>query len=126
MSGDLWEESKDFTWSKELTPDHPEDLSRSHTKDRTWASATANLEESMEERTIDGDTDEDVIEYGTLVARTMEILIDGNTHKDKPREDEKCDQKLEDEEEDDWKDTHMESEEREQSTDTSRCVALRV
>lgn len=78
----------------------------------------------MEEHTIDGDTDEDVHEYGTLVAR--EPTIDGNTHKDKPREDEKCDQKLEVEEEDDWKDTHMESEEPEQSTDTSRCVALRV
>lgn len=78
----------------------------------------------MEEHSIEGATDEDVHEYLTLAAR--EPTIDGNTHLDRPREDEKCDQRLEDEEEDDWKDTHMESEERERRTHTSRCVALQV
>lgn len=97
-SGDHWENSKDFTRSTDQTPDHPEDLSLSHTKDRTWASDRANMEETMEEHTIEGDTDED----GTLVTR------------------------LEDEEEGDWKDTHMESEERNQITDTSRYVVLRI
>lgn len=121
-SGDHWEDSKDFPWSTEQTPDHPEDLSLSHTKDRTRASATAKIVETMEEHTTEGDTDVDVHEHGTPVTR--QPTIDGNTHKDEPREDDKSDQRLEDEEEDDWKDTHMESEERKQNTDKTRYVAL--
>lgn len=117
-SGDRREDLKDFTRSAEATPDHPEDLSLSHTKDRTWTSAPANMEETMEEGTIEGDTDEDVQEQWTLVE--IEATISGNAHQDEPREDEKCDQTLEDEEENDWKDTHMESEGRKQNTDTSR------
>lgn len=78
----------------------------------------------MEERAIEGDKDEDVHERGTLVTR--EPTTDGNTRKDKLREEEKCDQRLEDEEEDDRKDTHMESEERKQNTTTSRYVAPQV
>lgn len=78
----------------------------------------------MEEDIIKVDTDENVQEQGTVVARGL--TISGDTHKDEPREDEKFDQNLEDEEEEDWKDTHMESEERRQKSDTSRYVALPV
>lgn len=120
MSGNRSENSEDFTLMTEQTPDEPEDLSLSHTKDRTLASATANMEGTMGEGTIEGHTDEDVREHETPVTR--EPTIDGN--KDKHREDERCDQRLEDEEEDDWKETHIESEERKQNTDTSRYVAL--
>lgn len=64
----------------------------------------------MEEHTTEGDTDECVREHGTLVT--------GEPTTEKPREAEKCDGRFEDVEEDDWKDTHMESGEREQNTDT--------
>lgn len=114
-SGDRWVDLTGFTWSTEQTPDQPEDLSLSHRKDRTWTSAPANMEETIEE---------DIIEVGTVVTR--ELTISGDTHKDEPREDEKFDQNLGDEEEEDWKDTHMESEERRQNSDTSRYVALPV
>lgn len=78
----------------------------------------------MEEDIIEVDTDENVQEQGTVVTR--ELTISGDTHKDEPREDKKFDQNLEDEEEDDWKDTHMESEEIRQNSDTSRYVSLNI
>lgn len=100
-SADLWIDSKVFPWSTEKTPDHPEDSSGLLPKDRTRALAAADVEDTLEERTVKGHTSGDVREHGTVVTRAL-------IHRA----------------EDDWKDTHMQSEESEQNT--SRYVALQV